>query len=102
MASKPRVAPLDKQTIPRLGLLYNRTASRLVNSGSQALENVVKVDDLVSWTDCMISLGWIRNTDKEYKQFYKELKALHPKKEVCGYIVQNSCLRKAPTGQSSL
>ena len=69
VASKTRVAPLDKQTIPRLELLSNLTASTLVKSVSQALENVVRVDDVVNWTDSMISLWWIRNTDKEYKQF---------------------------------
>ena len=69
VASKTRVALLDKQTIPRLELLSNLAASRLVKSMSQALENVVNVDDAVNWTDSMISLCWIRNTDKEYKQF---------------------------------
>ena len=69
MASKTLVAPLDKETIPRLELLSNHTASTLVKSVSQALENVVRVDDLVNWTDSMISLWWIINTDKEYKQF---------------------------------
>ena len=48
MASKIRVAPLDQQTIPRLELLSNLTASRLVKSVNQALENVVKVNDVVN------------------------------------------------------
>ena len=43
--------------------------SRLVKSVSQALGNVVKADDEVNWTGSMISLWWIRNTDKEYNQF---------------------------------
>ena len=64
MASKIRVAPLDKQTIPRLELLSNLTASRLVKSVNKALENVVKVNDEVNSTDSMISLRWISNTDK--------------------------------------
>ena len=37
VASKTRVAPLDKQTIPRLELLFNLPASRLVKSVSQAV-----------------------------------------------------------------
>ena len=53
---KTRVAPLDKQMVPRLELLSNLAASRLVESVSQALENVVKVDDVVNWTDSVISL----------------------------------------------
>ena len=51
MASKTRVTPLDKQTIrsiPRREFLSNLVASRLVKSVSQALENVVKVDDVVN------------------------------------------------------
>ena len=69
VASKTRVAPLAKQSIPRLELLSNLTASRLLKSVSQALEDVVRVDKVFSWTDSMISLWWIRNTHKEYKQF---------------------------------
>ena len=42
----------------RQELLSNLTASRLVKSVSQALENVVRVDDVVNWTDSMISL-WV-------------------------------------------
>ena len=53
---KTRVAPLDKQMVPRLELLSNLAASRLVESVSQALENVVKVDDVVNRTDSVISL----------------------------------------------
>ena len=65
---------MDKQTIPRLELLSNLTAARLFKSVSQALENVVKVDDVVNWTDSMISLWRIRNTDKKYKQFVENRK----------------------------
>ena len=55
-ASKSRVASLDKQTIPLLELSSNLTAaSRLVKSVSQVLEHVVKVDDVVNWTNFMIS-----------------------------------------------
>ena len=35
-----------------------------MKSVNQALENVVKVNDVVNWTDSMISLWWISNTDK--------------------------------------
>ena len=48
--SKTRVAPLAKQTIPRLELLSNLTAARLLNSVSQALD-VVRIENFFSWTD---------------------------------------------------
>ena len=63
VASKTRVAALDKQTIPCLELLTNLTASSLV------MKKLVRNDAVVNWTDSMISLWWIRNTHKEYKQF---------------------------------
>ena len=69
VSSKTRVAPLAKQTIPRLELLSNLTASRLLKSVSQALHDDVRIDEVFNWTDSMISLWWITNTDKEYKQF---------------------------------
>ena len=68
ISSKTRVAPLAKQTIPRLELLSNLAASRLLKSVSQALE-AVRIDNVFNWTDSMISLWWITNTNKEYKQF---------------------------------
>ena len=62
---------MDKQTIPRLELLSNLTASRMVKNVNQALENVVKVNDVVNWTDSMISLWWIRNTDKNTSSLWR-------------------------------
>ena len=38
-----------------------------MKSVSEALENVMKVDNVVNWTDSMISLWWIRNTDEELR-----------------------------------
>ena len=44
VSSKTRVAPLAKQTIPRLELLSNLNASRLLKSVSQALHDDVRID----------------------------------------------------------
>ena len=44
VSSKTGVAPLTKETIPRLELLSNLTAARLLNSVSEALDDV-KIDD---------------------------------------------------------
>ena len=38
-----------------------------MKSVSEALENVMKVDNVVNWTDSMISLWWIRNTEEELR-----------------------------------
>ena len=55
VSSKTRVVPLAKQNIPRLELLSNLTASRLLKSVSQALHDV-RIDEVFNWTDSMISL----------------------------------------------
>ena len=64
VSSKTRVAPLAKQTIPRLELLSNLAASRLLKRVSQALE-AVRIDNVFNWTDSMISL-WV--VDHKYQQ----------------------------------
>ena len=55
VSSKKRVAPLAKQTIPPLDLMSILTASRLLKSVCQALDDVI-IGDLFNWTDSMISL----------------------------------------------
>ena len=55
VSSKTRVAPLAQQTIPPLDWMSNLTASRLLKSVSQALDDV-RIGDLFNWTDSMISL----------------------------------------------
>ena len=67
--SKTRVAPLAKQTIPRLELLAALILSRLVYSVRVALLPVIKVDEVFCWTDSMTTLHWIKGVGREYKQF---------------------------------
>ena len=50
ISSKTRLAPLAKQTIPRLELLSNPAASRLLKGVSQPLE-AVRIDSVFNWTD---------------------------------------------------
>ena len=58
VASKTKVAPLKKQSIPRLGLLgatiFVRLAKTVQNVLPQKLETVF-------WVDSMTVLCWIRN-----------------------------------------
>ena len=66
--SKTRVAPLPKQTVPRLELLAALILSRLVDRVCVALP-VIKVDEVYCWTDPIITLHWIKGVGREYKQF---------------------------------
>ena len=65
VASKTKVAPLKKQSIPRLGLLgatiFVRLAKTVQNVLPQKLETVF-------WVDSMTVLCWIRNL-KPWKQY---------------------------------
>ena len=67
--SKTRVAPLTRQTIPRLELLAALILSRFVNRVRTAFLPVVMINEVFCWTDSMTPMHWIRGVDKEYKQF---------------------------------
>ena len=67
--SKTRVAPLAKQTIPRLELLAALILSSLIDRVRVALLPVIKVDEVYCWTDSMTTLHWIKGVEINYKQF---------------------------------
>jgi hypothetical protein len=67
--SKSRVAPLARQTIPRLELLAALILARLVSRVQAALKPIVNIDGVLCWTDSMTTLCWIHGVDKEFKQF---------------------------------
>ena len=69
LASKTRVAPQKKQTIPRLELLACLLTAKLSQSVKNALDSVIKIDSTIYWSDSMVALAWIRNTAGEFKQF---------------------------------
>ena len=82
IASKTRVAPMSKQTIPRLELLSSLLASRLTESIKSALEDVKKLDSVTYWSDSTAVLCWIRSPNNEFKQIVEnrmvEIRRLAP------------------------
>ena len=70
VTSKSRVSPLDKQSIPRIELLSSALLlARLIGNVERALKSVVTLDPSVCWTHLKVSLYWITQVDKEWKQF---------------------------------
>ena len=62
IASKSRVSPIKKQTIPRLELLGALILSRLMQSVCQSLESAMNVKLMrYFWVDSNVVLCWLRN-----------------------------------------
>ena len=69
VTSKARVAPLTKQTIPRLELLSALVLARLMSVTEKALKSVIVISKVKCWTDSKVALYWITQQDKEWKQY---------------------------------
>ena len=69
IASKTRVAPLRKQTIPRLELQAVLILARLTARIKTTLEQCLVISRVRCWTDSNNVLYWIKGKDKEWKQF---------------------------------
>jgi len=70
VASKTRVAPIKRQTIPRLELLGATLLAQLFHSTRQALQSILQIQETFLWTHSFTVLCWIKNakTWKPYVQ----------------------------------
>ena len=67
MASKTRVAPIKKQTTPRLELMGTNLLARLTDSILRASTSLRATPEVILWTDSFTTLCWIKN-NKAWKQ----------------------------------
>ena len=68
IAAKTRVFPVKVLTIPQLELMSNLLLARLVHSVYSAL-TIFPISKVLCLTDSAITLAWIQNEKKQYKQF---------------------------------
>ena len=68
LESKTRVAPLKRQTIPRLELLSGLILARLLSTVREALGSQVLINTVHLWLDSSAAVYWIKG-DREWKQF---------------------------------
>ena len=58
VTSKTRVAPMKRQSIPRLELLGATLLAQLIHSTQQTLQSVLQVEETFLWTDSFTTLCW--------------------------------------------
>jgi hypothetical protein len=69
VASETRVAPLTKQSIPRLELLSALILARLITHIKEALKGYIDISSIRCWSDSEVALYWICGETREWKQF---------------------------------
>ena len=69
VVAKTRVAPLKKQSIPRLELLSAVLLARLMDTVRSSLTPELKISSHHCFTDSKVALCWIRNVEKAWKPF---------------------------------
>ena len=82
VVAKTRVAPLKKQSIPRLELLSAVLLARLMDTVRSSLTPELKISSYHCFTDSKVALCWIRNVEKAWKPFIQnrvsEIRSLLP------------------------
>ena len=82
VVAKTRVAPLKKQSIPRLELLSAVLLARLADATKSSLSSELEIPSCHCFTDSRVVLCWIRNEERSWKPFVKnrvsEIRSLLP------------------------
>ncbi len=82
VVAKTRVAPLKKQSIPRLELLSAVLLARLMDVVKSSLSSELEISSCHCFTDSQVALCWIRNTGRSWKPFVQnrvsEIRSLIP------------------------
>ena len=94
VTAKSRVAPLKGETIPRLEFLAALILARLITNVSEAVKDVIDIQNVTCWTDSQIALFWVQNTQKSLKPF------LQSRVEEIRKLVPPSQWKYCPTKQN--
>ena len=80
VTSKSWVAPLRKQSIPKLELLSCKLLVRLINTLKKEFKNFYDILNFYLWTDSSVPYSWIANTSNVFPEFIqnrvKEMRTL--------------------------
>lgn len=65
LTSKTRMAPLAKQSFPRLELLFGIILARLTSSVKDTLRSQIRIDNTYLWLDDKTAIYWIKGPESK-------------------------------------
>ena len=98
IASKTKVAPIKKKSIPRLELLACVLLSELMGSVSKVLENTVTIDKTQYWSDSEVALTWIKGEEKRSPWVQNRVKKVKKKSVVDDWDYVHTSINPADIG----
>ena len=99
VTAKTKVAPMKKQSIPRLELLSCMLSTQLMNNVCKSLENIIKINNKLFWSDSEVALAWVKGVHKQWTPWVENrVKKVRKKSNIDSWHYVNTHINPADIG----